>query len=211
MPPSEISPKQRFRQQARARRAAIDRRAERSAAIAARLMAIPLWAAAQVVSIYVSFRDEVETQLLIEAARASGKQVAIPLCLPDKTLAMISLLPGDELVPGSFGILEPARAAGTNERRVTASQALDIIVIPGLAFDRSCQRMGYGMGHYDRYLPLLRGDCVKVGLAYDAQMVDQLPTEPHDSPMDVVVTESELIRSSLFDGLAGDSPGNAIG
>jgi len=186
----ELTPKQIFRQQARLRRAAVDNRANRSAGICQRLMTFPLWSAAKTVSIYVDFRDEVQTESLIVAALASGKRVAVPFCLPDKTLGMFALESLTELQPGKFGIPEPPRSLQTEAARLVAPSQLDLLVIPGLAFDHAGQRMGYGVGHYDRLIPRLRPDCLKIGLAFAAQVVEQLPTEPHDAPMDFVVAES---------------------
>ncbi|WP_425615930.1 5-formyltetrahydrofolate cyclo-ligase [Anatilimnocola sp. NA78] len=186
----ELTPKQLFRELARARRAAVDQRAERSAAICQRLMTFPLWAAANTVSIYVDFRDEVQTRLLLDAAWASGKQVTVPFCKPDKTLGMFALASLGELQPGKFGILEPPRPLQKDPLRLISPPQHDLLVTPGLAFDHACQRMGYGVGHYDRLIPLLRADCLKIGLAFDAQVVEHLPTEPHDAPLDLIVAET---------------------
>ncbi len=65
---------------------------------------------------------------------------------------------------------------------------LDVVVVPGLAFTPDGRRLGQGGGHFDRFLPLLRGDCLRIGVAFEEQLVDDLPTSPHDIAVDVVIT-----------------------
>lgn len=183
-----------FRELARARRAAIERREERSAEICQRLVDLPNWQAAKTVALYVDFRDEVQTGVALAAAWSAEKRVAVPWCRPDISLDLYALENRTELRPGKFGILEPPKALRADPARLVRPETVDLIVIPGLAFDRRGGRMGYGKGHYDRLIPQLRCDCWRVALAFDAQLFDLVPTEEHDEGMHVVVVESEVIH-----------------
>lgn len=182
--------KRAFREQARQRRAAVNRRDARSQRICQHLLATAAWRSARTVSVYVDFRDEVQTRWLLADALATGKRLAVPFCRPDRSLGMFSLQSLDELQPGKFGILEPPPAAQAQAERQVPPAEFDLLVIPGLAFDHDGRRLGYGQGHYDRLLPLLRPDCWKVGLAFDHQIVVQVPTEPHDVTLDAIVQEA---------------------
>ena len=100
---------------------------------------------------------------------------------------MFAVADSEDTETGAFGIAQPV-----GERLNAADARLDICVVPLRAFDASCARLGRGKGYYDRFL---RGeDCFKVGVAYDEQQTDGLPTEPHDVPLDIVVTPTEIYR-----------------
>jgi 5-formyltetrahydrofolate cyclo-ligase len=89
-----------------------------------------------------------------------------------------------DLAPGTFGIPEPIRAA----RRPVASRAVDLVFVPGLAFDRRGHRLGYGHGYFDRFLATLPDATPTVGLAYRFQLFDRLPTSAHDRAVSTVLT-----------------------
>lgn len=95
--------------------------------------------------------------------------------------------PGDELRPTDYGPREPAGAAPVDPGEV------EVVVTPGLAFDRAGRRLGYGGAHYDRFLDRLRPDAVRVGIAFTAQLVDEVPAGPRDRRVQVVVTEAGAI------------------
>ena len=97
-----------------------------------------------------------------------------------------------DLEPGILGIPEPKLSCPEVKPTV-----VDWALIPGLAFDRRCFRLGRGGGHYDRLLPLLRPDCLRWALGFDCQLVDQLPIEPHDVPVDGVAFPHQIIRRGL--------------
>jgi len=139
---------------------------------------------------YVSFRSEADTMDLIRTALDVGKRVAVPVCVPDgKLLLPCEIHSLDELVPGTWGIPEPPE----HLRKGIRTEEIDLAVVPGLAFDRHFNRLGYGGGYYDRFLPQLREDAVKIGICYDFQLVDRLPADPFDIPMDGIVTESGVL------------------
>ena len=171
----------------RAARDAVGPRArkEAAAAIARRLEGIDRYVEARRLVFYASFGSEVETGPLMEAAQAAGRVVALPR-MEGKTLVLHEHGPGDPLEPNAFGIPEPPPSAPT-----VALDAADVVLVPGLAFDRRGHRLGYGGGYYDR---LLRTSphAYRIGLAYGFQLVERLPAMHHDEPLDAIVTESDV-------------------
>jgi 5-formyltetrahydrofolate cyclo-ligase len=200
---NDVAAKNLFRERARVRRAAITDREVQSSLICNRLTASAYWAAAQAISLYVDFRDEVQTRAAIQTGLSQGKTIAVPWCRPDTSLDLYAIHSLEELQVGKFGILEPPLDLRKESGRRLEPATVDLIVIPGLAFDRTGGRMGYGRGHYDRLIPQLSPACLRVGLAFDEQIVDWVPTEPHDAAMHLVITP-QLV-------LTGDSQMDAIG
>lgn len=159
-------------------------REERSRRAQMALLASPWFEQARTILLYLPFRGEVGTGLL---ARAAGKQLVLPRVQREPRKLWLHRWDG-EPVAGAYGILEPAAAWPLVE-----PGEIDLVVVPGVAFDRRGNRLGYGGGYYDRTLPLMAG-AVKVGLAYGLQLVAALPAEPHDVPLDGIATEEGLIR-----------------
>ena len=164
-------------------------RAAASAAITARIVALPSFAAARTVLLTLSFRSEWNTLPLIGIALAEGKTVAAPrVNHATRMLELHALVdPPRDLVTGAFGIPEPDPRA-----KPVAPDAIDWVLVPGLAFDRSGRRLGDGGGYYDRLLPLLTR-AARVGGAYELQLVDRVPSAPHDIGVGTVVTESQTL------------------
>ena len=94
-----------------------------------------------------------------------------------------------ETTKGSFGILEPINEV-VEDKRLIKPEEIDLVIVPGVAFDKNMNRIGFGGGFYDRYLSLLKSSCKKVGLAYQFQIVEKIETEEHDMKVDMIVTES---------------------
>lgn len=157
----------------------------RSLAAQQRLVLTPEFAAATVVALYSPVRNEVFTEEIFTVARHSGKIVAYPR-VRGTLLEFVEVAEQQDLVSGAYGILEPG---GT---RVVPSAALELIVVPGVAFDLTGHRLGYGKGYYDRYLHTRRGQLA--GLCFDFQLVETLPAEAHDVRMNLVVTEERTLR-----------------
>lgn len=177
------------------------RRAELSRLAQERLLEQPVWRAASGVALYMPTRYEADTALLLAAARRAGKEVFLPRVLQGQPGMMdFARCRGEhELVCGAYGIMEPdpslpACAFVTPAEGPPEGPALapELFVIPGVAFDRVGRRLGYGGGYYDRFLssPLLRAGGRFVGLAYGFQVVDELPAEPWDQPVDALCTDS---------------------
>lgn len=162
----------------------------KSSLIVNHLFSLKEYQDAGVVMSYVSFGSEAETRPIIEHALSQGKKVAVPYCISEGRRLLACVITSlDDLIPGTWGILEPSDPY----KRVLDPKEIDVAVIPGLAFDRNLNRLGYGAGYYDRFLPSLNEDATKIGIAYDMQMTDALPADPHDIPMDYIITESGII------------------
>ena len=146
--------------------------------------------------IYCSHASEVETSDLIHYCLQSGKSICVPLTVPDPCcLHAISITdPVCEIAPGYRGIPEPC-FSDAGERKVNPL-AIDVAVIPGLAFDRFGYRLGYGGGYYDRFLASEAPQAMRIGLAFSVQLLDILPVESHDVPLDMLITEQEILTWS---------------
>lgn len=184
--------KEALRRAARLRRRTFDGRDAASARIRRRFMEMPEVLRAEVVSIYLSVRDEVGTRELADALREAGHRVAIPVC-EGSGLLLFDFRSWDELEPGPFGLLEPNAACRASAGRWLDFSRPDVFLVPGLAFDRQGGRLGYGRGHYDRSLPARSPEAWLVGAAFACQMVPGVPREEHDLQMHVVLTEDERI------------------
>ena len=157
---------------------------------ALRLLAgLPEFASAHRVLLYASFRSEVHTLGLIERAVSLGKDVYLPkVNIKDGTLTKHHVNGLKDVCTGYCGIPEP-----TTDRCVRVEE-IGLLVIPGVAFDQAGHRIGYGGGFYDRLLPRIKGTRPIVALAYEEQIFDHVPSEPHDIPMDIIVTDRRVIR-----------------
>lgn len=157
--------------------------------------------AAQAVLVYVPFRSEADTWPLIRLLWQSGVPVAAPRTdKASRSLALYRIHREGQLKPGAFGIAEPDPA----RCEPVPPTAIGAMIVPGLAFDRKGGRLGYGAGYYDRLFRLYRARGwpmpLRIGFAFAAQLVDDVPTEGHDVPMDRVVTEEGVVRTDGTDG-----------
>jgi 5-formyltetrahydrofolate cyclo-ligase len=186
-----LKDKEALRQQLRAKRRSIspDKIFRKSRHIQALLFSIRAYQEAECVGFYVSSGHEVETHEMIRDCFQMGKQVVVPKC--GDTAAAMSLCRIDsfnDLLPGAFGILEPCDPVDKVELDV-----IDVLIVPGLGFDRSGHRLGQGGGYYDALLAS-RPRAVVVGIAFAVQIVDTIPVEVHDAMVDLIVTENEVIH-----------------
>jgi 5-formyltetrahydrofolate cyclo-ligase len=163
-------------------------RARRSEAVARALLALPEASDARRVFTVLSFGSELSTGPAIAAFRERGARVAVPI-LGEKRMEAVDLPPGAELVPTSYGAMEPA------ERVPVPAEEIDLVVAPGLAFDRAGRRLGYGGGYFDAFLPRLRRGCAVVGVCFAEQLVDEVPAGPDDRGVELVVTDGGVVRS----------------
>ncbi|MQL50706.1 5-formyltetrahydrofolate cyclo-ligase [Desulfofundulus thermobenzoicus] len=165
--------------------------AEKSKRILTRVLSLEEFHRAKTLMAYVDFRNEVKTGDLIVESMARGKRVAVPLTdVAGKRLVPSLLLdfPGD-LAPGTWGILEPRPEC----LRPLEPQELDLVVVPGVAFDRQGNRLGYGGGFYDRFLPQTGPDTVWLAPAFEVQVVPEVYHGPHDCPVHILVTEERVV------------------
>ncbi|HIF33471.1 MAG: 5-formyltetrahydrofolate cyclo-ligase [Pirellulaceae bacterium] len=164
---------------------------EVSAKILEMFMELPEYAAAQTAMFYLDVRAEVRTRHTLPKALASGKRIVIPYCV-DGLLELFLLEDMGELEVGMYRILEPrAELRDLPEKRVDV-ETLDLIMVPGVAFDRRGGRTGHGKGYYDKLLEHARLDTPLVALAFECQMFPEIPVQEHDVFMDRVVTESAV-------------------
>jgi 5-formyltetrahydrofolate cyclo-ligase len=181
-----------MRQQVLARRDALspDARAFASTAIVARIVSLPEFAVATGVLLTLAFRSEWNTLALVRAALAAGKTVAVPRV--DTQARMLELHelsdPDHGIIAGHLGIPEPPPDSPRVPR-----DAIDFVLVPGVAFDLAGRRLGYGGGYYDRLLPLLSPDAARISGAFEFQLVDRVPAAPHDLAIDTIVTESRTL------------------
>jgi 5-formyltetrahydrofolate cyclo-ligase len=166
-------------------------RARLSLAVCARAAALVELEAASTLMLYASFRSEVDTTALFSWALEAGKTVCTPRILAPRLMAAYRVAdPAADLVPGTWGIPEPRD--GLEE---IPPERMDAVVVPGSVFDTAGKRCGYGGGFYDTYLPHTRPGIPWVALAFEAQLVDELPCEAHDLACGVLVTEARTIRT----------------
>ncbi|HEX9712337.1 MAG TPA: 5-formyltetrahydrofolate cyclo-ligase [Actinomycetota bacterium] len=180
-----------IRRLALARRSRLDP-AERSrggAQIVRRLLELPEVAGADPVLAFVSIRSEVPTDVMLSAVLDAGKTLLLPYVADDGSLRAAPVSSLAEIEPGYRGIPEPRPRL----RLVKAEPA--VIIVPGVAFDATGARLGYGGGFYDRYLAAAPG-VPRVGVCFEAQLFEEIPVEPHDEPVDIIVTEERAIRCS---------------
>jgi 5-formyltetrahydrofolate cyclo-ligase len=153
---------------------------------------LPGLSSAQTVLLYASaFPEEIATDAMIRLCLARGQRVVCPkVDRKEQRLRLFPIVdPDHDFVAGVLRIPEPR----TDRPEVHAAE-IDWVLVPGLAFDLLGYRLGRGAGHYDRLIGRLRPDVACWALAWDSQIVDSLPTEPHDQPVDGVVTPSRQIR-----------------
>ena len=156
-----------------------------------RLLITPEFIKAKTIMFYVSTKDEVKTESMIKHALKLGKKVVIPISdLNKRTLHLSEIKDFDnELEPGAFNILEPKKKF----LRPVLPEGIDLVIVPGVAFDEDGDRIGYGMGFYDRFLRNIRKHVPVIGLAYELQIVDDIPVDDTDVTVDKVVTEERII------------------
>jgi 5-formyltetrahydrofolate cyclo-ligase len=187
--PAGRAHKAELRRQALAARDALDPAARHaaSASIARALLTLPELAEARLVGAFWPIRSEVDPRPAAEGLLARGQRAALPHVTPEG-LVFREWRAGDALVAGRFGLSEPDPSLPPVEP--------DALIVPLAAFDRAGQRIGYGRGYYDGAIARLSrgGPILTVGIGFAAQEVDRVPAEPHDRPLQFVITEAGVIR-----------------
>lgn len=166
----------------------------KSQKIQRKLFSSTYYRSSRTIMIYVDFQNEVETRSIINRALEEGKIIAVPLTGPNFSLMSVKIESLDDLEAGTKGILEPKKI------NIVENKKLDLVIVPGVTFDRNGNRLGYGLAYYDRFLKQLSPSTMIVALAYGFQVVQALPFEAHDQKMNLIITEDETIRCSFFPG-----------
>jgi len=162
----------------------------KSLKIISRLKSIEEFSEAKCIMVYVSKHDEVDTTGLIKDILQSGRRVVVPMVDKESgELAPCEISSLEELSPGAFGVREPK----PGDARVVDVDEIDLVIVPGRAFDKNCNRLGRGMGYFDRFLKKLNRSKT-IGLAFSEQVFDSIPSDANDVKVDAVVTESTVIR-----------------
>ncbi len=180
-----------IRKQAHENRRAQPEKDSVSKEILERFIDLPEYQAANTILFYVDVRDEVRTRQSLPAAVASGKRIIVPYCV-DGELELFWLENSDELELGMYRILEPKNELRLLESKRIQPTDLDLVMVPGVAFDRTGGRTGHGKGYYDKLLQHARLDAPLIALAFECQMFEKIPAESHDIYMDKIVTEDAI-------------------
>lgn len=182
-------PKAALRKELLAARAALspEGRAERAALVAARLLTLPSLLEARTVAAYSALGAEVDPSAAAAALRARGARVVYPRARPGERALAFAEAEAGALVKGPLGALEPPPGAPELD-----PAAIDAVLLPGVAFSLDGHRLGRGGGYYDATLAALPR-ALRVGLAFELQIVAALPAEPHDARVDAVATEARLL------------------
>ncbi len=159
-----------------------------------RLLALKAFRGAGSVMLYVPARKEVDTWPLLEHFWQQGSQVLLPRCCDGRAGIMeaYAVTSPLELGPGCFGLVEPK----SDLARLVTDPRPEVILVPALAYDRRGYRLGFGGGYYDRFLPKLAARPLLIGPAYAFQVVDSVPVEPWDQPVQILITPEETLRIS---------------
>ena len=169
-----------------------------SAGCVGRLLDLPAFANAKTVLSYMSFGSELDTHAILVESLARGKVVALPRMVNEPasesmaTLALHQVFGESDLLAGQWGIREPQPSCAN-----VPLDAVDLMLVPGVAFDRCGHRLGYGKGYYDRLLAKRRPDALLVALAFDCQLVDEVPVTHHDVAVDVLITPTHFLEFNI--------------
>lgn len=185
--------KKAIREQAHANRKAQENKEPLSERICETFIAQPEFAAAKTVMVYIDVRTEVKTRQHLPKLLEGDKRIVVPYCI-DGELELFLLESMDELEIGMYKILEPKTELRNVAAKKIAVEELDLVMVPGVAFDARGARMGHGMGYYDKLLEHARPDAPLIALAFECQLFPEIPTDAHDVYMDKIITEERTIQ-----------------
>ena len=160
--------------------------ARQSATVQEHVLTSTVYAEAVLLALYAPIRNEVQTQRILSAALLAGKRVCYPR-LENGRIVFVEVSGQHDLQPGKFGVPEP------QGKIAVSPEELDLILVPGVAFDCKGGRIGYGSGYYDRILAVC-ANARFFGLAYTFQLIEKIPEEKHDIRLDFLATEGEMIE-----------------
>lgn len=153
-----------------------------------RLFKHPYWKQSETIALTISRGREIETSTIIEEAWRQRKKVVIPKCCPEQfKMEFRTYESENQLEMVYFGLKEPI----VSKTSLIRAEDIDLVIVPGICFDRNGFRIGYGGGYYDRYLSEYKG--LTISLAFEAQIVPSIPVQSHDVPVHQILTEKEVI------------------
>ena len=196
---ASASAKKEMRRRIRALRESLseEEQALRSEQVIARLMAMAIAMADKVASrhvfaLYYPTRNEVDVRPLVKELWRRNKTVLFPRISPVTNLMEFRQVHSfDDFTVGPFKLMEPAESCP-----ICAPELIEVVIVPGVAFDLQGYRIGFGGGYYDRFLPVLKQGAVKIAPVFEFQIVEDLPHEAHDQKVDWLVSEAQLINVS---------------
>ena len=159
-----------------------------ASAVDERLAGFEPYRSARVVMAYMACRGELSLKKAIERVWADKKTLVLPRCEADGIMTARRVASLNDLSPGAYGLLEPGASC-----EIMDPAQIDLILVPGVAFDRAGHRLGQGAGYYDRFL--LKTQAVRVGMCHDFALLDHVPAMEHDIPMDYVMTPGSAVAA----------------
>ncbi|ACI20144.1 5-formyltetrahydrofolate cyclo-ligase [Dictyoglomus thermophilum] len=174
-----------LRKELKEKRRKIEEKEEKSHQIFHNLQKLTIWKNAKIINTYVSLEDEVDTRFIIYHGLIEGKRIFCPIIVKDD-LKFGEIFSFNDLKKGPLGILQPEKS--------TIVKHFDLIIVPGIAFDKRGYRIGYGKGYYDKFLNKMK-ETIKIGLTFDDLLFEELPYEDHDQKVDIVITEKRIIKT----------------
>ena len=156
----------------------LEDRYNKSVIIKNKILELDIYKKSNVIAMYASMKSEVDTKELINESLLLGKKVLLPRIINKNKMIFIEVNNDTEYERNSFGVLEPIGEE---------IKDIDLIIVPGVAFDKSNNRLGYGRGYYDKYLS--NKDIYKIGICYSEQLIDKIEVEDHDIKMDLVIKD----------------------
>jgi len=180
--------KKALRERLRAMRRGLSQEEQRRASETAcgRITALPAYERARCVMAYIACRGEMDLAPVIRDILSSGRTLALPRCEAPGVMTARRIASLSQLVPGAYGLMEPDADCA-----VVPPEEIGLILVPGVAFDRACYRLGQGGGYYDRFLT--KTNAVRAGVCHGMALMDCVPREAHDMRMDAVITPEALI------------------
>lgn len=157
----------------------LDNRYEKSLEIKKRIMNLTIYKNSISIALYYSMRSEVDTKELINDSLSLGKKVYLPKIINNKKMKFLLVDKNTKYEKNNFGVMEPIDGIESNQ--------FDLMIIPGLSFDKDNNRLGYGRGYYDNYLSNI--DTYKIGICFDEQLIEHLPNDKNDIKMNLVITD----------------------
>ena len=155
------------------------------------LLSLPFLDEAKTVMVYSHFGSEPETKQIIDKLLRNGKQVVLPATLVEQKEIIALYIDSDtKLLENRYGIMEPL----PTEEKTAKPEEIDVVIVPGVAFDEQGNRIGFGHRYYDKFLSGFKPRTIKIALAFELQIVEPFKAEAHDIPVDLIVTEERVIE-----------------